>query len=153
MARVFGGAPQTYGIGLADAVASDDWKDRGELGETYLDAGAYAYAFGSIDFAREKFAARVGAADALVHVQDMAETDILAGAAFAEHEGGFLAASAALGGKAAVYHVDATRPDQARVRSLKEEVARIVRGRLARRAGSRARCATVFAARARSPKA
>ncbi len=131
VARVFGAAPQTFGIGVAAAVASDEWSTRDDLGQTYLDAGAYAYSGTSIDFAREQFEERVRAVDALVHCQDMAETDVLAGPAFAEHEGGFLAAAAALGGKADVYHVDATRADRTRVRALTEEIARIVRGRLA----------------------
>ncbi len=131
VARVFGAAPQTFGIGVADAVASDEWSTRDDLGQTYLDAGAYAYSGTSIDFAREQFEERVRAVDALVHCQDMAETDVLAGPAFAEHEGGFLAAAAALGGNADVYHVDATRADRTRVRALTEEIARIVRGRLA----------------------
>jgi cobaltochelatase CobN len=56
---------------------------------------------------------------------------VLAGPAFAEHEGGFLAAAAALGAEPQVWHVDATRPERTRVRDLKEEVARVVRGKLA----------------------
>jgi cobaltochelatase CobN len=130
IARIFGGAPQIYGVGLADAVATDSWGERADLGALYLDSGAYAYSGVTSEHAREKFAERVGATDALVHVQDMAETDILAGGAFAEHEGGFLAANAALGGAAQAFHVDATRSDRARVRTTSEEIARVVRGRL-----------------------
>ncbi len=131
LARVFGGAPQHYRIGVADMVSADDWRDRDDLAKAYLAAGAWAYASAEAEHAPQQFAARVASADALVHVQDMAETDALAGPAFAEHEGGFAAASRALGGQARVWHVDATRVDSARVRKLDEEIARIVRGRLA----------------------
>jgi cobaltochelatase CobN len=130
-ARIFGGAPQTYGAGIAEQIASDDWQERDDLGRAYIDAGSYAYSGADALYARKDFEARVAGADALVHVQDMAETDVLAGPAFAEHEGGFLAAAAALGAEPQVWHVDATRPDRTRVRALKEEVARVVRGKLA----------------------
>ena len=70
-------------------------------------------------------------ADALLHVQDAAEIDVLSGDAFAEHEGGFFAAAESLGNTPALYHADATRPDRTIVRSLDEEIARVVRGRAA----------------------
>lgn len=131
ISRAYSAARRRYRIGVADAVSADDWRDRADLARAYLQAGSYAYSTAESEHAPEKFAARVGASDALVHVQDMAETDVLAGAAFAEHEGGFAAASAALGGAARVWHVDVTRPDVSRVRKLDEEIARVVRGRLA----------------------
>ena len=66
-----------------------------------------------------------------MHVQDVAETDILSGDAFAEHEGGFFAAAEALGNAPALYHADATRPDRTIVRSLDQDIARVVRSRAA----------------------
>jgi cobaltochelatase CobN len=61
----------------------------------------------------------------------MAEVDVLAGPAFAEFEGGFAAANRALGGAAALVHLDATRPESLRARSLHEEIARVLRARVA----------------------
>jgi cobaltochelatase CobN len=52
---------------------------------------------------------------------------------FAAHLGGFAAALEALGAKAALYHADLTDPDAPNVRSLGEEVARVVQGRAASR--------------------
>ena len=49
--------------------------------------------------------------------------------AFAEHEGGFAAAAAMLGGAAEVYHVDATKPERVAVRPLRQEIARVLRAR------------------------
>jgi cobaltochelatase CobN len=77
------------------------------------------------------------AADAFVHTQDLPETDLLLAADYAAHEAGFAAAAARLaqsrGGASApaLYHLDATRPDQPRARALTEEIARVVRARAA----------------------
>ena len=67
---------------------------RAELGRRYLEATSTAY--GAHDESAEAgaaFAERVKNADALLHVQDVAEIDVLSGDAFAEHEGGFFAAA------------------------------------------------------------
>ncbi len=130
--RVFGAAQGVYGLGLSETLQRGAWESREELGAAFLDAAGFAYdRAGESRPARESFAARVAGADALVHVQDMAETDVLAGSAFAEFEGGFGAANRALGGSASLTHVDLTDPARPRPRSLKSEVARILRGRLA----------------------
>ncbi len=61
----------------------------------------------------------------------MAEQDVLDADAFAEHEGGFAAAAAALGAKPALYHPDTARAGVTRVRTVAEEIARVLRGRAA----------------------
>ncbi len=130
--RVFGAAQGVYGLGLSETLQRGAWQRREELGEAFLDAAGFAYdRAGESRPARESFAARVAAADGLVHVQDMAETDVLAGSAFAEFEGGFSAANRALGGAASLTHLDLTDPARPRPRSLKSEVARVLRGRVA----------------------
>ncbi len=130
--RVFGAAQGSYGLGLSETLQRGAWEKREELGAAFLDAAGFAYdREGESHPARESFAARIAGADALVHMQDMAETDLLAGSAFAEFEGGFCAANRALGGAAALTHVDLTDPARPRPRSLESEVARVLRGRLA----------------------
>ena len=82
--------------------------------------------------ARPALELRLRAADAFVHVQDLAETDLLLAADYAAHEGGFAAAMARLGAEApALYHLDATRPQALRARTLPEEIARVTRARAA----------------------
>ncbi|WP_400766296.1 cobaltochelatase subunit CobN [Methylosinus sporium] len=128
--RVFGAAQGSYGLGLSEAIARGDTRDA--LGRAFLAAGGHAVSRnGESAPAREAFGERVGLADALLHVQDMAETDVLTGAAFAEFEGGFSAANAALGGSAQITHIDATRPAALKLRSLEQEIARVIRGRAA----------------------
>jgi len=57
--------------------------------------------------------------------------DALDADAFAEHEGGFAAAAAEAGANPALYHLDSTAPGAPKVRSLKQEIARALRGRAA----------------------
>ncbi len=131
-ARIFGAAPGSYGTGIEDRLARGAWDTAGQLGRAYLAGGAHGYGGGRDGVADPAgFAARVANADALVHVQDHAETDLLDGLDVAAHEGGFAAAAALLGSAPALYHADTSRPDAPRLRSVAEEVARVVRGRAA----------------------
>ena len=130
--RIFGPPPGTYGTGLEDQLARGNWERRDELGRAYLDGSGWGYG-GASDGASDAagFARAVQAAEALVHTQDHAETDLLEGLDAAAHAGGFAAAAASLGSAPALYHADTSRPDQPRIRSVAEEVARVVRGRAA----------------------
>ena len=71
------------------------------------------------------------AAEAFVHQQDHREIDLLDSTDFAAHEGGFAAAAERLGSAPALYHTDTANPDAPAVRTVAEEVARVVRGRAA----------------------
>ena len=130
--RIFGAAPSAFGAGITDRLARGAWECRADLGRDYLAAGGFAYGAG-LDgtAAAPEFAARIAATDAHVHGQDHREIDILDDVTFAAYQGGFAAALEALGSKAALYHADLSDPDRPRLRSLAEEVARIVRGRVA----------------------
>jgi cobaltochelatase CobN len=128
--RVFGAAPGTYGIGLTRAIDGDSSFAREKLGERYLATASHAYGGAQGEgVATGAFAGRVAAADALIHVQDQDEQDILDADAIVDHEGGFVAAAKMLGNEAPVYHVLSARPSALKVRTLEEEVARVVRAR------------------------
>ncbi len=130
LCRIFGAAPGRYGIGLGARLADGQWRERAELAQTYLAAGSHAYgANADGEAAPEAFRASVAGADAFVHVQDMAGQDVLDSDAFAEHEGGFAAAAAYLDNAPSVYHADTSLAEQTRVRTLKEEIARVLRAR------------------------
>ncbi len=132
LARVFGGAPGTYGAGTAEATLDTSWSTRADLGAAYLAATTHAYGRNDEGVAAHAdFVARVARTDALVHPQDDRERDVLDGDGVADFAGGFAAAAAALGPKApALYHLDTSRPDAPLARTMAEEIARIVRGRL-----------------------
>jgi len=80
--------------------------------------------------AGDGFRDRVSAADALVHPQDDRERDLLDGDGVADFVGGFAAAAALLGNDAKLYHLDTSEPSTPKARTVGEEIARIVRGRL-----------------------
>ena len=117
--RVYGAPAGQYGAGEA-------------TGESWLAASAGSYGKG-LDGAPDPvgLAARVACADAFVHAQDHAETDLLDSPDWAAHEGGFAQAAAALGAAPALYHLDTAEPDRPRPRLVDEEVVRVVRGRAA----------------------
>ncbi|MFU8897328.1 MAG: cobaltochelatase subunit CobN [Roseinatronobacter sp.] len=128
-ARVYSPAPGSYGMGMGAAL--EDYSDaaRADAGRAWLAASSHALDTGQHD--PDGIAARVAGAEAFVHLQDLPETDLLLAQDYAAHEAGFAAAQAVTGGKAALYHLDATRPDSPRARPLSEEIARVVRARAA----------------------
>ncbi len=129
--RIFGATPGAYGVELSSSLAAAQWCDRDELAQKYLAASSQAFgAEGDPLGARaDGFANRVREADAFVHVQDLAGQDILNADAFSTHEGGFAAAAAMLQGNPSLYHVDATGDGAAKVRTVQEEISRVVRAR------------------------
>jgi cobaltochelatase CobN len=131
LARVFGGAPGSYGARTGDLALDGEWKVRADLGEAYLSGATHAY--GGSEGQRpapETFRQLVGDADALVHPQDDRERDLLDGDGVADFAGGFAAAAALLGNDPELYHLDTSQPEAPRARRISEEVARVVRGRL-----------------------
>ena len=132
-ARVYGPRPGQYGLGMGADIDAFTPEARARAGEAWLAASSWA--IGADGVSRDDRAgleARVRGADAFVHVQDLPETDVLLASDYAGHEAGFAAAVARLGGAVPVlYHLDATRPDVPRARTLTEEIARVVRGRAA----------------------
>ncbi|GAN90131.1 cobaltochelatase subunit CobN [Gluconobacter frateurii M-2] len=131
-ARIFGAAPGTYGTGIEEALARGTWQNRSELGQSYLDDNDWMYG-GGRDGTRNAtaLAEKLARTDAILHVQDHAETDILESPDVAAHEGGLSAAAELLGADPVRWHGDTSRPEAPRLRDTEAEVARIVRGRLA----------------------
>lgn len=130
LARVFGGAPGSYGAQAADTALDGQWRDRAELGEVYLAAVTHAYGGAEAVQPSEGFRDRVSEADVLVHPQDDRERDLLDGDGVADFAGGFAAAAALLGNEPELYHLDTSQTANPRARRIAEEIARVVRGRL-----------------------
>jgi cobaltochelatase CobN len=131
--RVFGPRPGIYGLAMGAALEDYSAEGRATLGEAWLTGSEWAIdAQGNSRQDRAALETRVLAADGFVHVQDLAESDLLLASDYATHEGGFAAAVARLGGDAPpLYHLDTTQPDAPRSRTLPEEIARVVRARAA----------------------
>ncbi len=129
--RVFGPRPGRYGLVMGTAAEVYTDAARQAAGEAWLAASDHALDAPDSDNAGEDLRQRVARADAFVHVQDLAETDLLLAADYAAHEAGFAAAQALTGGSAALYHLDSRDPDRPVARALTEEIARVVRARAA----------------------
>lgn len=132
LARVFGPAPGSYGLGLGDPAGPSGADARAAAGRAWLAASAWATEGERATPDPEGIARRVAEADGFVHLQDLPETDLLLAADYAAHEAGFAAAREQAGGGAVrLWHLDNTDPAIPRVRTLSEELARAVRARAA----------------------
>ncbi|WP_434077809.1 cobaltochelatase subunit CobN [Pseudomonas aeruginosa] len=129
--RIFGAKPGAYGAGVQGAIEERLWETRADLAEVYLNWGGYAY--GAADDgtpARERFAQRLERLQAVLHNQDNREHDLLDSNDYYQFQGGMLAAVETLrGAPVASYHGDHSQPDNPRIRTLKEELNRVVRAR------------------------
>ncbi|OCX65985.1 cobaltochelatase subunit CobN [Thioclava sp. SK-1] len=131
--RVFGPKPGQYGLGMGDLTAQFTEDARIAAGEAWLAASSYAIGKdGQIAQDRAGLEARLQKSSALIHAQDLPETDLLLASDYAGHEAGFAAAMDRIGASAPeIYHLDSTRVGDPRARSLTEEIARVVRARAA----------------------
>jgi cobaltochelatase CobN len=132
-ARVYGPRPGQYGVGMTPMLDSFTRAARDAAGQAWLASSSWSFAAdGEMKPDRAGIETRLTSADAFVHVQDLPETDLLLAADYSAHEAGAAAAAASLGSAIpSLYHLDATRPDAPRARSLTEEISRVVRSRAA----------------------
>ncbi|MEW5685209.1 MAG: cobaltochelatase subunit CobN [Pseudomonadota bacterium] len=131
-ARVFGAAPGAYGTGLQTLIDEGIWSDRRELAEAYLAWSAHAYGGGAAGVpAPEALRTRLGTVQAVIQNQDNREHDLLDSNDYAQFQGGLVTAvSALVGSEPLAYHTDHSRPEHPVARTLDEEIARVLRGRL-----------------------
>jgi len=130
--RIFGSKPGAYGAGLQALIDEKGWERRADLAEAYLVWGSYAYGAGEEGRAeRGVFEERLRSIQAVVQNQDNREHDLLDSDDYYQFEGGMAAAAEALGGsRPSIYHNDHSMPEKPVIRSLEEEIARVVRGRV-----------------------
>jgi cobaltochelatase CobN len=130
--RIFGSKPGAYGAGLQALIDEKGWERRADLAEAYLVWGSYAYGAGEEGKAeRGVFEERLRSIQAVVQNQDNREHDLLDSDDYYQFEGGMAAAAEALAGtRPAIYHNDHSRPEKPVIRSLEEEIGRVVRGRV-----------------------
>lgn len=131
-ARVFGSKPGAYGAGLQALIDERGWQSEADLSRAYLAWGGYAYGAGLHGrAAQEQFAQRLGAVEVVVQNQDNREHDILDSDDYYQFEGGLAASVRVLSGaQPAIYHGDHARPESPKIRTLSEEIGRVVRARV-----------------------
>ncbi|TCM58751.1 cobaltochelatase CobN subunit [Rhizobium sp. PP-F2F-G48] len=130
--RVFGSKPGSYGAGLQALMDEKGGAERAELADAYLTWGGYAY--GAHAEGREErgvLETRLAGVQAVVQNQDNREHDLLDSDDYYQFEGGMSAAVEQLSGtRPVIYHNDHSRPEKPVIRSLEEEIGRVVRGRV-----------------------
>ncbi|MGB2496741.1 MAG: cobaltochelatase subunit CobN, partial [Planktomarina sp.] len=131
-ARVYGSKPGAYGAGLQALIDERIWDSQADFGEAYLEWGSYAYGKGRQGVRdRGGFETRLGQVDAIVQNQDNREHDLLDSDDYYQFEGGAAAAVQSLQGQARpIYHNDHSRPERPLIRSLDDEMARVIRSRV-----------------------
>ncbi|TGG93872.1 cobaltochelatase subunit CobN [Natronospirillum operosum] len=131
--RVFGSRPGTYGTGLNNQLDSRRWQTRDDLANTWLGTGHHAYGQTPGDGvpARADLEYQMTRLDAVLQNQDNREHDILDSDPYFQFQGGMAAAVQALSGRQpTIYHADHANPASPRIRTLKEELNRVIRSRV-----------------------
>jgi cobaltochelatase CobN len=130
--RVFGAPPGHYGTGLDPLLHSGDWQDAGDLARAWIGWSAHAYGQDSEgEPAGDALRRRLGELDIVAQNQDSREHDILDSSDYLQFQGGMAAAVREVSGKTpALYHGDHANPQQPRVRTLHQEIGRVVRARV-----------------------
>ena len=131
-ARVYGAKPGAYGAGLQAMIDERLWADKADLAEAYLTWGSYAYGAAEEGRAdRAGFEARLRQTEAIVQNQDNREHDVLDSDDYYQFEGGAAAAVSTLQGQdRPIYHNDHSRPERPVIRTLEDEIGRVVRSRV-----------------------
>ncbi|MGC6485890.1 MAG: cobaltochelatase subunit CobN [Candidatus Puniceispirillales bacterium] len=129
--RVYSARPGAYGAGLQTLIDEGIWQDRSDFADAFLTWSSYAYGDKTEGMeARSGLEQRLGAVDAVIHNQDNREHDILDSDDYYQFAGGLAASVAAIKGRdAPVYMNDHSLAEKPVIRSLGEEISRVVRGR------------------------
>ena len=137
--RVFGSKPGAYGAGLQALIDEKGWNDAGDLARAYIAWGGWAYGAGTGGGrtnaygvpAEKTFSNRLARVEAVLHNQDNREHDLLDSDDYYQFEGGLTAAVEAQSGhRPVVYHNDHSRPFAPAIRTLEDEISRVVRARV-----------------------
>jgi len=131
-ARIYGSKPGAYGAGLQALIDERIWNEKADFADAYLEWGGYAYGAGTEGRQdRAGFEARLRETEAIVQNQDNREHDLLDSDDYYQFEGGAAAAVVTLQGRdRPIYHNDHSRPERPVVRTLDEEIGRVVRSRV-----------------------
>ncbi len=131
--RVFGSKPGAYGAGLQGLIDERCWETPEDLAAAYLNWGGYAYGVGQTDGieAIDAFTYRLSQLEVVVQNQDNREHDILDSDDYYQFQGGMSNAVKVFSGRRpAAYHCDHADPSRPKIRTLQEELNRVIRSRV-----------------------
>ncbi|MCK5918689.1 MAG: cobaltochelatase subunit CobN, partial [Cocleimonas sp.] len=134
--RVFGSKPGSYGAGLQGLIDERCWDDKEDLAAAYVNWGGYAYSQQQKgedvgENAHAIFEHRLAELEVVVQNQDNREHDLLDSDDYYQFQGGMSNAIQVLSGDAPqVYHGDHSNPEAPKIRTLEEELNRVIRSRV-----------------------
>ena len=133
----------SYGAGLQGLIDERCWETRADLAEAYLNWGGYAYGNNAGEAneknnshqdgveAQSAFQHRLSELEVVVHNQDNREHDLLDSDDYYQFQGGMVNAVREFSQEApVVYHSDHSNPSTPKIRTLKEELNRVIRSRV-----------------------
>jgi len=130
--RVFGSKPGAYGAGLQTLIDEKKWESRQDLAQAYIQWSAYAYtekAKGKLAY--ESFINRLQNTEVVLQNQDNREHDILDSDDYYQFQGGLSSAVETVKGEQpSIYFGDNARPENPKIKSLKEELLKVYRSRV-----------------------
>ncbi len=131
-ARVFSAKPGTYTSGVNLAVFAGAWKTEQDLAEIHITTNGYAYGNGRGGAAaHEQFAANLETVSVTFNKVVSDEHDLLGCCCYFGNQGGLTAAARHLSGKPVkAYYGDTREKDHVEVRTLADELRRVVRTKL-----------------------
>ena len=130
--RVFSTKPGAYGAGLQEMIDARQWQSDADLARGFQNAGGFAYSQkGDGVDARDTFGTRLSTIDVVVQNQDNREHDLLDSNDYHQFQGGMMAAVRHLSGtQPQGYNADHSNPAAPRIRTLQEEISRVIRSRV-----------------------
>ncbi|OEJ99429.1 cobaltochelatase subunit CobN [Flavivirga aquatica] len=130
--RVFGSKPGAYGAGLQAVIDEKNWETQDDLAKVYINWSGYAYGNAKKGVsAHESFQHRLQAMQIVMQNQDNREHDILDSDDYYQFQGGLAnAVKTVKGSEADIYFGDHSRPENPKVKSLKEELLKVYRSRV-----------------------
>ncbi|PWV56194.1 cobaltochelatase subunit CobN [Chitinophaga sp. S165] len=130
--RVFGSKPGAYGAGLQAVIDEKNWQSREDLAKVYINWSGYAYGADRIgESAHEVFEKRLSDIQVVMHNQDNREHDILDSDDYYQFQGGLANAVQTIKGEQpSIYFGDNARPENPKVKTLKDELLKVYRSRV-----------------------
>jgi cobaltochelatase CobN len=130
--RVFSAGFGSYGTGLLPLIDAGNWDSAQDLTEIFCKWGGYAFdSDGSANEDIGLLKTRLAEIEVVHQNQDNREHDILDSDDYFQFQGGLHASVKQLRGTApVVYHGDSSDPEQPRIRTLEQELSRVIRSRV-----------------------
>ncbi len=132
--RIFGTKAGAYGAGVNYAVYASAWREEEELGEVFIDWSGYSYGKDTEERGKpnhRQLVSLLKSVDITYLKKDSDEFDILDCCCNFSYTGGFSAAVKRVSGRDAVpMFADTKDPSKPRIRTMEDELERVVRTRL-----------------------